>query len=121
MVVSAAIEPPDLVVATLSGVITEADQGIVIAAVRKAIRDLGQIRLLVVLESFAGWQQAAFADQALWLRDDEGVTRIAIVGAPERRVEILTAVGQPLRLVPIQYFSDSAEARRWLTTGALSV
>ena len=97
------VETPDLLVVTLSGVVTSRDQVAVVAQVRKAIREVGPIRLLFLLEDFSGWHLAAFNDRSLWLRDDEGVTRIAIVGEPERRMDVLTAVAQPLRLIPIEW------------------
>ena len=44
-------------------------------------RSSAPVRVLIVLESFAGWQpDRSFDDARLWLRDDEGVARIAIVG-----------------------------------------
>ena len=115
MVLREVLEKPDVLVVTLSGVVTSRDQAQVVAGVRKAIREAGPLRLLILLEDFAGWHLAAFNDRSLWLRDDEGVTRIAIVGEPERRMDVLTAIAQPLRLIPIQYFDTLAAARQWLT------
>jgi hypothetical protein len=121
MVLREVFETPDLLVVTLSGVVTSRDQASVVARVREAIREVGPIRLLFLLEDFSGWHPAAFNDRSLWLRDDEGVTRIAIVGEAARRMDVLTALAQPLRLIPIQYFDNQTAARQWLTAGGSAV
>jgi hypothetical protein len=108
-------EPPDLVLATLTGVVDASDQVRLVAWVRDSIRRVRTVCLLVRLEAFAGWHPAATLDTAAsWLRDDEGVARIAIVGEPEWRVEVLTLIAQPLRRIPIEYFETEPAARRWL-------
>lgn len=115
MLLSARLEPPDLITAAVGGVITTDDQLEVVKFVRAAVATVGSVRLLLVLDRFAGWKpEAGVDDRALWLRDDEGVSRMAIVGDPEWRVAVLTLVGQPLRRVPIAYFATEAAARRWL-------
>lgn len=119
MVISKAFEPPDLVVATLAGVVTSSDQADVIEWVRDSIRSVAAVRVLLVLELFGGWQPpSSFDDARLWLRDDEGVTKMAIVGALTWRRSVLTFLAQPLRRIPIQYFESEFTARRWLEDGA---
>ena len=119
MVISKAFEPPDLVVATLAGVVTSSDQADVIEWVRESIRSVATVRVLIVLELFGGWQPPdSFDDARLWLRDDEGVTKMALVGALTWRRAVLTYLAQPLRRVPIQYFESEFTARRWLEEGA---
>ena len=115
MVLTKAFEPPNLAIATLAGVVTSSDQAEVIAWIRRSIRAVGSIRLLLVLELFGGWQPpASFDDATMWLRDDEGVSMIAIVGAPAWRHAVMTLLGQPLRSIPIAYFNSESAARRWL-------
>jgi hypothetical protein len=50
----------------------------------------------------------------MWLRDNEGVSRMAIVGEAGWRVAVLTTIAQPVRRVPIDYFTTEEAARRWL-------
>jgi hypothetical protein len=122
MVVARSFEPPDLVTATLTGVVTARDQAEVVSYVRAAIAMVGTVRILVVLEQVASWlPDAAFDCDMLWLRDDEGVTRAAIVGEPAWRVPVLTLLAQPVRRLPIKYFETEDAARRWLGRGVPSV
>ena len=122
MVLNRHFEVPDLVAATLAGVITANDQAELVQFVRAAIPMAGSVRVLVRLEQFAGWNPGAHANgDALWLRDDEGVSRIALVGDPAWRVMVLTVFTQPLRQVPIEYFATEAAARRWLERPARAV
>jgi SpoIIAA-like len=118
MVISKAFEPPDLVVATLAGVVTSSDQADVIEWVRDSIRSVAAVRVLIVLELFGGWHPPdSFDDASLWLRDDEGVSKMAIVGALTWRRSVLTFLAAPLRRIPIQYFESELTARRWLEEG----
>ncbi len=116
MVVSTVIEPPDVLVATVTGTMTTADQVSLIAWVRAAIRSTGAVRVLVRLDRFAGWLAPGvnIDPSTIWLRDDERVTQLAIVGDPRWRQQVLTMTAQPVRGIPIQYFETEAAARAWL-------
>lgn len=116
MVLSMVFEPPDLVVATIGGAMTGADQARVIQRVRESILRSGPVRALVVLDQFSGWfpHVGSVDDAAMWLRDDEGVVKIAIVGRTKWRRPVLTTMAQPVRSIPIEYFETETEARRWL-------
>ena len=115
MSMSAAFEPPDLVVATLGGVVTAGDQTRLVESVQQWIRDTGSVRMLVRLDGFAGWNPGAGQDRAApWLEDDEGISKMAIVGEAEWKIPVLTLITQPLRRMPIEYFQTEAGARRWL-------
>jgi hypothetical protein len=117
MVVTRRFEAPNLVAATLSGVVTSRDQSDLLSFVRAVIPKAGAVRLLIRLEGFGGWrQEAAFDDTALWLRDDEAVLKLAIVGDLAWKRVVLTMIAQPLRRIPIEYFETEAAARRWLDT-----
>ena len=115
MVLSRHFEPPDLVTATLGGVVTAEDQIELLRFVRTAIATAGSVRVLLHLDGFAGWRpDARFEHHSLWLHDDEGVSRIGIFGDPEWKPAMLTLMAQPVRRVPIAYFATEAAARRWL-------
>jgi hypothetical protein len=120
MVIGKRFEPPDLVGATLSGVITAQDQANVVDWVRTAVRHLGHVRLLIVLDGSINWVPDPSFDSRLWLADDEGVTQIAIVGRDEWRAPVLTMVAQPIRRLPIRYFEAETDARQWLKTGPVA-
>jgi hypothetical protein len=115
MVISRHFEPPDLVSATVVGVVTSSDQADVIEWIRHWIGDVGAVRVLVLLELFGGWQPPdSIDDPRMWLRDDEGVSKMAFVGAPAWKRSVLTILAQPLRRLPIDYFDSEFAARRWL-------
>ena len=119
MVRSRVFEPPDLLVANLEGVVTADDQALLVAWVRDWIRRTGEVRVLVHLTQFAGWKVGgSLDDSALWLRDDEQVSRMAVVGDRAWRVAVMTIVAQPLRRIPIEYFETEKAARQWLMAHA---
>jgi hypothetical protein len=118
MVAGKRFEPPDLVGATFSGVVTAADQAEAVDWVHAAIRHLGSVRVLIVLEHFAGWLPgSAVYNHLAWLSDDERVSKIAVVGRPEWRSAVLTLAALPIRQTPIRYFETETEARQWLGVG----
>jgi hypothetical protein len=115
MVLSKCFEPPDLITIGLKGAISADDQAQVLEWVRSAIRHLGKVRVLIVLEGFVGWAlDEHVLDEARWLRDDEPVMQMAIVGRPEWGRAVLTFIAQPLRQMPIRYFDTEPAARQWL-------
>jgi hypothetical protein len=115
MVFRVGLEPPNLVTATIAGIVTLREQGELVTFIRSAISITGSVRVLLCLESFAGWHpDARFDRDDLWLHDDEGVSRIAIVGPAAWKATVLTLLAQPIRRVPIAYFVTEPAARAWL-------
>jgi|SRR5687767_13649271 len=115
MVLSKCFEPPDLISVALKGAISADDQAEVLRWVRTAIQHVGKVRVLIMLEGFAGWAlDQDVLDEARWLRDDEPVVQMAIVGRPEWGRAVLTFIAQPLRRMPIRYFDAEPAARQWL-------
>jgi len=118
MVLSTVIEPPDTLVATVTGTMTTADQVRLVGWIRAAIGTSGAVRVLLRLDRFAGWApgDAAVDAAACWLRDDEAVGKLAIVGDARWRQQVLTIAAQPVRGIPIDYFASETAARAWLGT-----
>jgi hypothetical protein len=115
MVVGKRFEPPDLIIATLQGVVTPHDQADVVDWIRTSIGGAGSVRVLIVLDGFGGWRpDASLYDATSWLDEEEGVSMMAIVGHPEWRDSIFTLIAQPIRRQPIRYFDTEAAARQWL-------
>jgi hypothetical protein len=117
MSMSAAFEPPDLVVATLGGVVTSGDQIRLVTSVQQWVRQAGSVRMLVRLDAFAGWNPGVDQDTVTPWLGDEGISKMAIVGDAEWRIQVLTLITQPLRRTPIKYFDTESVARRWLGRG----
>lgn len=119
MVLNRVFQPPNLLVATVGGLLTARDQRALVEWVREMQEIVSDVRLLVVLYRFAGWRaDASFADAALWLQDDDRVSKMAVVGEAGWRLPMLTFLVQPLRRTPIEYFETEAAARRWLGVAA---
>ena len=115
MVLSKRLEPPDLLTATLRGIVTPTDHAEVIAWIRAAITRVGSVRLMIVLDAFGGWvPDASIYSTQSWLGEHDTVSRIAVVGRPEWRRSVLTLIAQPIRRQPIRYFETEAAARQWL-------
>src|SRR6185436_14424839 len=55
MVLSKRLETPDLITATVHGLVTPNDHADVIGCIRAAIASVGSVRVLIVLSSFGGW------------------------------------------------------------------
>ena len=115
MVSAKRFEPPDLLSATLKGVVTADDQTEVVEWVRAGIRHLGKVKVLITLDGFIGWVPGiALHSTRSWFQDDELVSHLAVVGSLEWRRTVLTLMAQPIRLLPIRYFETETDARRWL-------
>jgi|SRR5688572_7977286 SpoIIAA-like len=120
MVLRLGLEPPNLVIATVAGIVTTREQAELVAFIRSTISITGSARVLLCLELFAGWHpDARFDRDDLWLHDDEGVSKIAIVGPQEWKATVLTLLAQPVRRIPIAYFVTEPAARTWLGLDAV--
>ena len=105
----------------ITGVLRRRDLEAVEQVAADAIRPGGAIRLLVVLDGFAGWEPgASWRDMEFYIRHGDGIERIAIVGDETWRSEALMFAGADLRKAPVEYFgtSDMARAAEWLAAGA---
>jgi hypothetical protein len=78
---------------------------------------IGPIRLLIVLDDFAGWSpDAPWTDLTCEARHGKAFERIAIVGPSRWRRHMLMFAGADRRETPVEYFPPgaTAEARAWL-------
>jgi hypothetical protein len=81
------------------------------------IERLGSVRLLFVLDGFAGWEpDARWNDLSFFVRHGGAIERIAILGPETWRSQMLMFAGADLRKAPVEYFpvGTAAEARAWL-------
>jgi hypothetical protein len=121
MVLDKRLESPDLAIVTMRGAITPGDQAEIVAFVRTVIATTGSARVLLRLEPDAWDGEGRFNREMLWLRHDEGVSRVAVVGERPWRVVSLTMQSQPDRGLPIEYFFTEKAARGWLTRASRHV
>lgn len=72
-------------------------------------------RILVLLENFGGWEKGGDWDNLDFMFSyGDKIAKIAILGAGAREAEVKAFTGAGLRPTPVQFFSESAEARAWL-------
>ena len=82
-----------------------------------AIQKLGQIKVLVLLKDFKGWEAAkGWGDISMTERIDPFLKKMAIVGDEKWRDLVTVFTLRGLRPVPMEYFETNQEAaaRQWL-------
>mgnify|MGYP003556418866 CR=1 FL=1 len=82
------------------------------------IKREGQIKMLVILEDFLGWERGAdWEDMNFQEEHDRDIEKIAIIGDEKWRNLVLAFTGKPFRPVAIEYFTPSQldQARTWIT------
>ena len=89
------------------------------AQCEELIKTAGQVKMLILLEGFSGWESAeGWEDSSFAERNDEHIEKMAIVGDAEWKDLVLVFTLQGLRPTPIKYFEPHQEAlaRQWLDT-----
>ena len=86
-----------------------------------AIKAVGNIKLLVVLNDFQGWEKVkGWEDMGFSEKNDTYIDKFAIVGDKERWKDLAYAfTAKGLRPVPIEFFggAEVSIARKWLVDG----
>ena len=101
----------------ISGVMSVADLLMLQEASLELIRQGNNIRALVMLENFQGWEHSSAWNQTSFMPDQEKqLQKMAFVGDEQWRDKACAFVGKGLRTFEIDYFLPSAcaEAERWL-------
>lgn len=81
------------------------------------IRQKGKVRLLVLVENFAGTEKAGdWGDISFQAENDPFIEKIAIVGDAKWEDLALLFTGKGVRRVPIEYFASAelGKANAWL-------
>jgi len=110
-----------VITARITGKLTQPELALLQKAAGELIKQHGKVRILVVTESFEGWQRGgSWGDLSFQLEHDAEIERMAIVG--DRKWEDLTLVfaAKGLRKFPIEYFEpgELSRARAWLAETA---
>ena len=104
-----------LVTARVTGTLTQAELGSLQKATGEIIRKQGRVRLLVLVEHFAGWESGAtWGDFTFQVQHDGSIERMAIVGDRKWADLALLFTSQGLRPFPIEYFDGIDQASAWL-------
>jgi hypothetical protein len=97
------------------GRLSTPDQAALVYFVTKAAQRHGRVRLLIVLDGFAGWtRDDDWADEALRITDDAAIDKAAFVGDARWRDDVFAFVSKPFRTIPIEFFTAEDAARTWL-------
>ena len=83
----------------------------------KHIAEAGPVRMLVLLENFAGWARGEdWGDTDFFFSHRDDFEKIAVVGPSRWEAQILAFSGAGLREGPVKFFPETgeAEARAWL-------
>ncbi len=113
------LEEDNLGVFRISGKLGKAELERVQSECETVIKKIGNIRILVVLDHFAGWEKATgWADSSFAERNDQYIDKMAIVGDQQWRDLAYAFTIKGLRPVPIEYFDEKEEARarQWLNS-----
>ena len=84
-----------------------------------AIKKLGSIKILVILDNFQGWEkEKGWEDFSFAERNDSYIEKMAIVGDKQWEDLTYAFTAKGLRPVPIEYFDAGQEsaAHEWLAS-----
>ncbi len=110
-------ETDRLVVLRIGGVLKKSELDIIQA---EAVRDVpftGPVKVLVLLEDFAGWERnEEWGDTDFFFSHRNDVEKMAVVGQRTWEAQVLAFTGAGLRKGPVKFFPEPGEheARAWL-------
>lgn len=107
----------DVAIFRVSGKLAKAELDSAQSKCEELIKSLGQIKILVLTESFAGWEGGkGWEDTSFSDRNDPYIKKIAVVGEAKWRDLVHAFTLKGLRPVSIEYFEPDqvATARQWL-------
>lgn len=101
----------------VSGMLREAELESAQSECETVIKELGEIKILILLDDFQGWEKSKSWDNFSFAqRNDSSIEKLAIVGDEKWRDMAYMFTLKGLRPVPIEYFRSGQElaARQWL-------
>lgn len=103
---------------TLSGLLSWAEFQTFLSQVEtENVFASGEVRILIKLENFAGWEHGdQWGDVSFFFKHDKDIERIAIVGEPRWRDQMLVFLFADYRQAEARFFpeTDLEPARAWL-------
>jgi hypothetical protein len=110
-------EEGNLLVGEFRGVLARAEFDECVRRAVDSIRRNKKIRMLILLEEFAGWERGVdWGDVSFAFDHDQDVERMAIVGDERWKDEAFIFTAAPFRTAQIEFFPRSRldAARAWL-------
>jgi hypothetical protein len=117
MGITAQEESRNVFVIRISGLLKKAEWDAGQAMAAKKWENLDNVRILVILEDFEGWEKNdSWGDMSFYIEHREKIKKIAFVGDPKHEDEMLMFSGAGFRPAPVKYFLPSQLdlARKWL-------
>jgi len=109
------LQENNLVLCHVTGELGKAEHTQILDEIGAAISKVGQLRILVILENFTGWERTTgWEDITVNDEQDVQIKKFAIVGEEKWRDLVSAFTLQGLRPVPIEYFTDETAAIQWL-------
>jgi SpoIIAA-like len=113
-------EPDGICVLRMSGIVKRCEFGAEQSSLANKLDTGSRHRLLVILESFDGWERGADwgNDLDFLVLHSDKISKIAIVGEPRWETLALTFAGAGVRRSLVKFFSPNEleQARNWLAT-----
>ncbi len=106
-----------IVSAKITGELSVSDVSRMQALALEAIKRLGKIKGLAILENFRGWKRAGnWGDVTFLAEHDKDIAKIAVVGEEKWKDSFYAFLAKGFRQAAIEYFppGDLAKARAWL-------
>jgi hypothetical protein len=110
-------ESNDICVLRISGILKRSEFGAEQSALARKIDIGSKPRLLVILESFEGWERGAdWNDLDFMISHGGEIAKIAIVAEPRWETLALAFAGAGVRRAPVKFFlpNELEQARSWL-------
>ena len=116
MPVQVQYQPDDICVLRISGILKRSEFRAEQSALARKIDMGSKPRLLVILESFEGWERGADWNDLDFLISHGGkISKIAIVAEPRWEPLALAFAGAGVRRAPVKFFppNELEQARSW--------
>lgn len=110
------LEKNNLALFHVSGQLGKDEYEKIQSEIESIIHKVGQIKILVILDDFLGWQTATGWEGTSTESIDPYISKMAIVGDEKWRDLATVFTLKGLRPVPIEYYNttDESTAREWL-------
>ena len=116
---SANLEPSDnrFLVLRIGGELKKSELDAAESECVQKIASVGTVKLLVLLENFAGWERGEqWGDTDFFFSHGDDFEKVAVVGDPRWEAQVLAFTGAGMRKGPVKFFPETGEpeARAWL-------
>lgn len=117
------LENNNLILIRVSGKLGIEEHRRILSEMEPVIQKAGKIKLLILLNDFAGWANPEdwekvdeLGEDSAMDRMDPSITKFAIVGEEKWRDRVSFFTLKGLRPFPVEYFTEDQEAaaRQWL-------